>query len=477
MKAFKLALFLAILSVSGVAAAPATPAVDLQRTSLQFVERVSKATEALAAARARVAAEKLPLVAQSAVLEERIIALESELGRLGFSKEQAQERRRQLSKEGDTLRRNIQYLNTLAGDGLACLEQSALPGEPAAGLDAAAAARRRIESPQASADTAAALAVVRLELGRIQDGLGGRLADGLALVGEDTTVVPGRFAFVGPEVFFASDDGRSRGVVRSRDGSPLPVVHVLRSWKTEQAAPLFKGAEATLPLDPSGGKALRLVEVKGSVLEHIHKGGVVAYAILGIGVLSALLSLWKWLELRRLQVDGPEPMEKLLRSMAGGDTGEARRAAAGLKGATCELVLLGLDLSGQSKELMEEGLAAHISRLRLHYERRLPLLAVIATASPLMGLLGTVMGMVKTFALITVFGTGSAAKLSSGISEVLVTTELGLAVAIPTLIIHGFLSHVVHKKLGLLERYSFELVLASRGAVPQSVVRAKEEAR
>jgi biopolymer transport protein ExbB len=464
-----LRLSLVLVSLSGLlsAATPAAPAQDLQRTSLMYVERVAKAGEELAAVRARIAAEKLPLVNKGAALEERILALDAELGRLGFSKEQAQEHRRALAKEGDLLRRNIQYLNTLAGDGLACLDQSALPGEPAALLDATAASRRRLESPQAASDTSAALAVARLELERIRSGLGGRVSEGLALVGEDTTVVPGRFAFVGPEVFFASDDGRSRGVVRAREGSPLPVVHALPSWTAEHAAPLFKGAEASVPLDPSGGKALRLTEIKGSVLQHIHKGGVVAYAILCIGALSALLSLWKWLELRRLQVDPPGTMEELLRRMVGGSAEELRRAAAGLKGATRELVFLGIDLSGQSKELMEEGLAAHIARLRLHYERRLPLLAVIATASPLMGLLGTVMGMVKTFALITVFGTGSAAKLSSGISEVLVTTELGLAVAIPTLIIHGFLSHVVHKKLGLLERYSFELVLASRGAAPQ----------
>ena len=103
-------------------------------------------------------------------------------------------------------------------------------------------------------------------------------------------------------------------------------------------------------------------------------------------------------------------------------------------------------------------------RQRLHFERRLPLLAVIATAAPLMGLLGTVVGMVKTFALITVFGTGNAGKLASGISEVLVATELGLVVAIPTLIAHGFLSQRIQKNLSLLERYALEFVTAAETA-------------
>jgi biopolymer transport protein ExbB len=90
------------------------------------------------------------------------------------------------------------------------------------------------------------------------------------------------------------------------------------------------------------------------------------------------------------------------------------------------------------------------------------LLAVIATAAPLMGLLGTVTGMVRTFALITVFGTGNAGKLASGISEVLVCTELGLMVAIPTLVAHGFLSHRIQRNLSLLERYAVEFVTAAQ---------------
>jgi biopolymer transport protein ExbB len=113
------------------------------------------------------------------------------------------------------------------------------------------------------------------------------------------------------------------------------------------------------------------------------------------------------------------------------------------------------------KEVIEEHLHAFILRERLHHERWLPMLAVIAAASPLLGLLGTVVGMVKTFTLITVFGTGNAGKLSSGISEALVTTELGLSVAIPALVLHGFLSYRTQKNLSLLERYAVEFVTAS----------------
>jgi biopolymer transport protein ExbB len=66
--------------------------------------------------------------------------------------------------------------------------------------------------------------------------------------------------------------------------------------------------------------------------------------------------------------------------------------------------------------------------------------------------------MIRTFQLITIFGTGDAKSLSSGISEALITTALGLIVAIPTLILHGALSRMAKRKLGLLEELSVAFV-------------------
>ena len=102
------------------------------------------------------------------------------------------------------------------------------------------------------------------------------------------------------------------------------------------------------------------------------------------------------------------------------------------------------------------------------------MLAVIATAAPLMGLLGTVVGMVRTFALITVFGTGNAGKLAGGISEVLVATELGLVVAIPALVAHGFLATRVQKNLAMLERYALEFITAAKADAPVGAAEREE---
>jgi biopolymer transport protein ExbB len=179
-----------------------------------------------------------------------------------------------------------------------------------------------------------------------------------------------------------------------------------------------------------------------------------------VGLLALVMIAQKVNDIRRLALDAPPVIQALLIDVAGGSWSKARESAGLLKPPLRELFQTGLQYGESSKEILEEHLEAVLLRQRLHFERRLPLLAVIATAAPLMGLLGTVVGMVRTFALITVFGTGNAGKLASGISEVLVATELGLIVAIPTLIAHGFLAQRIQKNLSLLERHALEFVTA-----------------
>ena len=91
-------------------------------------------------------------------------------------------------------------------------------------------------------------------------------------------------------------------------------------------------------------------------------------------------------------------------------------------------------------------------------ERHLAILAVGAAVSPLLGLLGTVTGMIHTFSLIAVFGSGDPRLLSGGISEALVTTEAGLAVAIPLVLLHAFLSRRVRAIADGLEKSAVSFV-------------------
>jgi biopolymer transport protein ExbB len=94
------------------------------------------------------------------------------------------------------------------------------------------------------------------------------------------------------------------------------------------------------------------------------------------------------------------------------------------------------------------------------------LLAVLGAVAPLLGLLGTVTGMIETFRIITVHGTGDPKLMSGGISEALVTTELGLAVAIPVMLLHTVLSRRVDHVIGDMEKQAVHMtniLLAEEG--------------
>ncbi|HWA84700.1 MAG TPA: MotA/TolQ/ExbB proton channel family protein [Opitutus sp.] len=435
-----------------------------EQANTEFTQRLEAATRELTATRERIATEKAPLLAATQAAEDQIIALGPEIAVLQSAHADAEARRQKLESARFNAQKNVNYLNTLARDSLRSVGDAALPGESRQVAEGVAELTRKLDSVGQKPDATPALDTVEFMLHRFREQLGGHAVAGESLVGEGNQMVPGTFVFLGPEVFFQSQDGKVAGTVRTREGSDYPITYPLVAWDAAKATPFFHGQPGAILADASGGKALRLRETTGTVLQHVERGGPVAYIIIGVGFVALGMALQKFFELSRLQVDSPATVQALLEVLLELPPEEQRKAVARLKRTTRDLFETGLRHLDKPKEALEEHLFAFTLRTRLHYERRLPLLAVIATASPLMGLLGTVMGMIKTFALITVFGTGNAAKLSSGISEVLVTTELGLTVAVPTLIAHGYLSHRAQKKLSLLERYAVEFVAATGDA-------------
>jgi biopolymer transport protein ExbB len=436
----------------------------MTQASVDYTARLEQAGAELTRVRERITAERAPWLARLRAAEDRIIAAETETTRYETALENVAETRRQLLKDLDALRKNTTYIGTLAHDSLKAVRDSLAPGEEALLGNALDDLQTRLDDTAAGPNARAAVDVAEYLLAHAQQDLGGYAAPGQAMLDRTHEVVPGTYAFFGPEVFFRPANGGQPGAVRPREGAPLPVVFALRDWQPAAAAAFFGAQPGTIAADASGGKALRFRETTGTVWEHVRKGGMVAYVIVVVGVVSLIMCLGKIRDLRGMSVASPEAVRTFLHVVANGTAQEMAEAVNSFRGMTGELFSVGLQYCREPKLTLEEHLQAVLLRQRLHSERRLPLLAVIATASPLMGLLGTVTGMVKTFALITVFGTGNAGKLSSGISEVLVATELGLAVAIPTLVAHGFLSHRIQKNLALLERYALQFVTAAEAA-------------
>ncbi len=291
---------------------------------------------------------------------------------------------------------------------------------------------------------------IHLSVDRVEEVLGGRVFPGEGL-SEDGQLKKGHFALLGPVSYFASEDGSFGGVTSLAANQARPPVVDLGGGMAASIGKLIRDGEAEVPIDPTLGKALRIAASKDSITEHLKKGGVVGYAIVALGLLAVIIAISKYFEISRFAVPTLSQIDSVVEDLMAGDREKAEATARSVPGIGGELMQVGVEQFGTKRRIMEELFYEKLISVRPRLDRLLPFLAVTAAAAPLMGLLGTVVGMIKTFALITEFGTGDARSLSSGISEALVTTELGLVVAIPILVIHGILVRMSRGKVGRME--------------------------
>jgi biopolymer transport protein ExbB len=447
--------------MAGQAGRAADP-VDAAAThaAADYTERLATATNDLLAARERITAARTPLAEATRSAESRIAMLEGELLQLETTHGKSAETRGQLRRENDELARSLGYLLNQAQETMKLVEDSMQPGERPAWAERTDRLRSDLDSATAQTGVPAALAVADFAADRTTREIGGFTVAGSAVAEGDNRVFAGTFLFLGPATYFQADGAGPTGIVNLRPNSDWAIVQAVPDWTAAAAGPLFHQGRGMVALDASGGKALALNRSSVSLLEQVRRGGAVTVVIVAVGILALIITIQKLFDFRRLAVDEPATVRPVLAHLARGEFGEAANAARMLKTTTRDLFALGIQHRLKSKALLEEYLESFVLEQRMLQERRLPLLAVIATSGPLLGLLGTVAGMIKTFTLITVLGTGSAGKLSAGISEALISTKFGLIVAIPALVIHGFLSHRIQKHLALLDRYALEIATA-----------------
>lgn len=290
-----------------------------------------------------------------------------------------------------------------------------------------------------------------LGISRQQDLIGGHRFQGKAIT-PNGGVKEGTIAIVGPVAYFTSSDGSATGPLRFNSGTIEPGLITLSEEQASSAAETINRGTGSLPLDASLGSAYELKQAKGTLTEHIAKGGWVGYAIIVLGSLAILVAIYKFFDLRTTKVQEPQDLKSIAATAITDSIESAKEKIASLKGPVASMLSIGIEFSKTDSETLIDSMDATILKYRPKLERFLPLLATTAAVAPLMGLLGTVVGMIKTFTLIEVFGTGDAKSLSSGISEALVTTELGLIVAIPALIFHGIFTRIMRSRINTLER-------------------------
>lgn len=296
--------------------------------------------------------------------------------------------------------------------------------------------------------------IIETSIGRFKDLIGSQAIQGQAVVGGE--VSSGTFLLVGPTAYFAGASPEQSGIALK--GSNLPDIISMRSDLNSMVHSTVSSGSGMLPLDPTLGSALALASQQETVWEHIQKGGIWIYPILFFAFLATVTALFKVYEIYTVKMPKPGALHDVLKALNDGDRDKAMEFAKAVDGPARAMLVDAVEHSDESKELVEEVMYERMLEVQPRLERLLPFIAVTAATAPLMGLLGTVTGMINTFKLITVFGTGDAKQLSSGISEALVTTEFGLIVAIPSLIMHALLNRRAQGVMANMERMAVAFV-------------------
>jgi biopolymer transport protein ExbB len=243
----------------------------------------------------------------------------------------------------------------------------------------------------------------------------------------------------GPLVFFQSDDQKSFGNLAEDENLQAKLIS-LGNEHRDAVQDLFAGKQASLLVDPTLGQAALIEEEAISLRTHLARGGFWMIPICLFGICATVISLFKWMTLRGVQLPSIPEFETL-RNAPGTDLDKRYRGDGKL------LLSRLLAVKDMTPGIQSAELDVAFQEFKFKMNRWLPVVALTAGVSPLLGLLGTVTGMIKTFQLISLFGAGDAKLLSSGISEALITTEFGLIVAIPALIMHAYLQRRVKKIL------------------------------
>ncbi|MGD9387701.1 MAG: MotA/TolQ/ExbB proton channel family protein [Gammaproteobacteria bacterium] len=235
---------------------------------------------------------------------------------------------------------------------------------------------------------------------------------------------------------YESETGKLVELPRQPDGRYLAVA---REYGTSTAP------KAEFWLDPTRGSLLSLLIQTPDLRARIEQGGLVGYIILALGLLALVIALERLVTLslvgsrvnRQLKSDevrGDNPLGRVLK------TWEANRH--------------------KDQETLELKIGESILQETPRLQRSLTLLKIISVVAPLLGLLGTVTGMINTFQAITLFGTGDPKLMAGGISQALVTTVLGLSVAIPTVLLHTAVSGRARRIVQVLEERAMGIVAA-----------------
>ncbi|SOB75072.1 biopolymer transport protein ExbB [Marinobacter sp. LV10R510-11A] len=199
------------------------------------------------------------------------------------------------------------------------------------------------------------------------------------------------------------------------------------------------------------------------MFELLKAGGILMVPIVVCSILALAIILERFWSLRASRVSPPQTINELWRWIKKKDLNARKLKALQSSSPLGRVLAGGLMNAKHGREIMKESIEHEASQAIHELERFLNPLGTIATITPLLGLLGTVIGMIKVFAEIQLAGVGDAGNLAGGISEALITTASGLSVAIPALICHRYFIRRVDELVVGMEQEAIKLVEVVHG--------------
>lgn len=401
-------------------------------------EELTKVQKELAEQRELIVDEKVPLARELREVQTTLMEQTEIKRKLEAQREGGRFELDQLKSEEASTRESANYLRNQATRIRQDFEADLLAGERVAYAETLLAVEQSFEDGDFSVEEAQTQwTIIEAALDRIDRMPGGRRFETEA-VSSVSILTAGTALQFGPVIFFHGKDGDEAGSLVADETLQAK----LRTINPEHAVAvqaLMDGEAVSVSFDPTLGQAALIQQETVSILEHLALGGFWMIPICAFGLVTLLIVVWKWLTLNRVKL--PTIPEYL--SLAHDGNADLSQ----FSGETKLLVSRLLSVETAPAEVQEAELDVAYQEFKFKMNRWLPVIALTAGVSPLLGLLGTVTGMIKTFQLISLFGAGDAKLLSSGISEALITTEFGLVVAIPALVFHTYLQRRAKKIL------------------------------
>jgi len=225
-----------------------------------------------------------------------------------------------------------------------------------------------------------------------------------------------------------------------------------------EATRFVSGKSPGLFVDPSAGGAFRQLSDMPTWWEELKAGGALMWPICLLALVALIMAIERFWVLSREGKATQELAEKITAALQTRKWDQALAYCRESSTCLAKVLATGITHRQEQPEVLESVLEESIQGSLRPLERNMGALQIIAVVEPLLGLLGTVTGMITTFQMLTIYGSGDPRIMSGGISEALVTTEYGLLISIPIILVHGWFQSRVDRITSTMEEKSMMLV-------------------